>query len=209
MFKQIWQPEMIIEHILARHGKERLNSHYYATTYPDVYAAAERLFGSWKDAIEAAGLDYSKIRRYRTWSRQEVLTEIRAAYELGHSVNSSTMQKNNKPLYMAAIRRFGNWSNAVVAAGIDYPSVRKRRLMTRSHIKRKIFDLYRKGENLSYTHMRKNHQYLLAVGMRKLGGGSWAAVRVECGILTNYRRSPEKRQEQANEGQYDRQQYTA
>ena len=77
MFRQSWRPEMIIAHILYRKDKERLNSHYYATTYPDVYAAAERLFGSWKAAIEAAGLDYSKIRRYKRWSREKVIKQIK------------------------------------------------------------------------------------------------------------------------------------
>ena len=66
MFKKIWYPEMIQNHILSRNGKEPLNSYYYATNYPDVYAAAERIFGSWGSAIEAAGLDYSKIKKYKT-----------------------------------------------------------------------------------------------------------------------------------------------
>lgn len=39
MFQRRWTSEKIISHILAREGVEPLNSHYYATTYPDVYAA--------------------------------------------------------------------------------------------------------------------------------------------------------------------------
>ena len=35
--------------------------------------------------------------------------------------------------------------------------------------------------------MRKNYQYLLAAGMKKLGDDSWAKARRQCGILTNYR----------------------
>ena len=196
MFKRTWHSEMIIEHILSRHGRERLNSHYYATNYPDVYAAADRLFGSWKAAIEAAGLDYSKIRRYRSWSRDKVIRKMKEAYAKDKPINSNAKQKNNKPLYMAAIKRFGNWANAVKAAGIDYRKIRIRRLMDKAEIKREIMQLYRSGVDLSYSNMRKNYQYLLAAGMKKLGGGSWAAARKECGILTNYRRSPEKRQEQ-------------
>ena len=38
MFQRRWTSEKIISHILAREGVEPLNSHYYATTYPDVYA---------------------------------------------------------------------------------------------------------------------------------------------------------------------------
>ena len=64
MFKKIWSPELIGEHIMSRYGQEPLNSHYYATTYPRVYAAAERFFGSWKEAIIACGLDYDEIRKY-------------------------------------------------------------------------------------------------------------------------------------------------
>ena len=148
MFKRIWQPEMIIEHILSRHGRECLNSHYYATTYPDVHAAADRLFGSWKAAIEAAGLDYSKIRRYRSWSREKVIVKINKAHAQGRMINSNAVQKNDKSLYMAAIKRFGNWENAVKAAGIDYRKIRVRRLMTKTEIKREILALYRQGVNL-------------------------------------------------------------
>ena len=197
MFRQTWRPEMIIDHILYRKDKERLNSHYYATNYPDVHAAAERLFGSWKAAIEAAGLDYSKICRYQKWSRDKVIRKIKEAHKQGKPINSVAMQENNKPLYMAAVKRFGNWENAVKAAGINYRKIRIRRLMESDEIKQEIMRLYRSGVNLSYTNMRENYQYLMVAGMKKLGGGSWAVARLECGILTNYRRSPEKRQEQA------------
>ena len=197
MFKQIWQPEMIIEHILARHGRERLNSHYYATTYPEVHAAAVRLFGSWREAIEAAGLDYSKIRRYQKWSRDKVLQQIKEAHAKGKPINSNAMQQNNKPLYMAAIKRFGNWESAVKAAGFSYRKVRVRRSMNKTEIKQEILALYRQGISLSYSNMRENYQYLMVAGAKKLGEGSWALARLECGILTNYRRSPEKRQEKS------------
>ena len=40
MLKKIWTPMLVEEHILARVGKEPLNSYYYATHYPRVYAAA-------------------------------------------------------------------------------------------------------------------------------------------------------------------------
>jgi hypothetical protein len=61
MFYKKWDDTSIINHIMARHGRKPLNSHYYSTRYPAVYAAAERIFGSWKNAIEACGLDYGTI----------------------------------------------------------------------------------------------------------------------------------------------------
>ncbi len=187
MFKKIWYPEMIQNHILSRNGKEPLNSYYYATTYPDVYAAAERTFGSWGSAIEAAGLDYSLIKKYKTWSKQSVLDEIRRLHQDGEPIFSQNAQNNHKDLYMASIKRFGSWGKAVQSAGINYRDIRLRRSMTKEEIKKAIIDLYRKGEDLAYTNMRANHQYLLAAGMKKLGRGSWSSARRQCGILTNYR----------------------
>jgi hypothetical protein len=98
---------------------------------------------------------------------------------------------------MAAIKRFGNWENAVKAAGFSYRKVRVRRSMNKSEIKQEILALYRQGISLSYSNMRENYQYLMVAGAKKLGEGSWALARLECGILTNYRRSPEKRQEKS------------
>jgi len=113
MFKKIWHPDMVIQHILSRSGKEQLNSYYYATTYPDVYAAADREFGGWKNAIEAAGLDYRTIRKYRSWTRQSVILEIQTVHAQGAPINSKAAQDGNKPLYMAAIKRFRNWGQGV------------------------------------------------------------------------------------------------
>ncbi len=187
MFKKIWYPEMIQNHILSRNGKEPLNSYYYATNYPDVYAAAERIFGSWGSAIEAAGLDYSKIKKYKTWSKQSVLDEIRRLHKEGEPIFSQNAQNHHKDLYMASIKRFGSWGKAVQSAGINYRDIRLRRSMTKEEVKKSIIELYRKGEDLAYTNMRANHQYLLAAGMKKLGNGSWSSARRQCGILTNYR----------------------
>ncbi len=192
MFKQIWFPEMIQQHILSRLDKEPLNSHYYATTYPDVYAAAERLFGSWGEAIESCGLDYSLIKKYKSWTRQSVRDEIRRLAQEGEPLFSQHAQDHHKPLYMAAIKRFGNWGKALQAAGLDYKSVRLRRSMSRADIKKEILALFRSGESLSYTNMRKNYLYLQAIAMKKLGDGSWARARRECVILTNYRLQREK-----------------
>lgn len=197
MFKKTWHPQMVVHHIKARVGKEALNSYYYATHYPDVYAAAEREFGSWKEAIEACGIDYNTIRKYRSWTRQSVIHEIRKSAENGESINSQYAQDNKKPLYMAAIKRFRSWGHAVRLAGIDYDQVRLRRSMTKAQIKREILELFRQRVDLSYTNMRQNYQYLLAAGMKKLGNGSWAEARRHCGILANFRLRQEKRGEQS------------
>ncbi len=83
MFRRKWDDVSIINHIMSKHGKKPLNSSYYAANYPAVYAAAERIFGSWKNAIEACGLDYSTIRKYRIWNKETVINEIKKRQKSG------------------------------------------------------------------------------------------------------------------------------
>ncbi len=200
MFQKIWTGELVRQYILDANGREPLNSHYFSTHYPSVYAAAERIFGSWKAAIESAGLDYRKIRKYRIWTRSGVLQTIKQMKKAGKSLSCQTVQNSDKPLYMAAIHRFQSWSQAVRAAGIDYSKIRRRRSMTPEEIKSEILALFRRGEDLAYSNMREKHQYLLAAGMKKLGKGSWAAARRKCGIRRNYRLAKYKFNKQRRNG---------
>ena len=193
MFKKIWTPEMIQDIILSARGKEPLNSHYFSTTHPSVYAAAERLFGSWGNAITACGLDYKAVRKYRVWDKMRIISTIKKRYNHGEPLFCKHVQNNSKPLYMASIHHFKSWGVAVRMAGLDYESIRIRRSMTPDQIRKEIRRLYKSGEDLAYPNMRKNHQYLLAYGMKKLGGGSWAKARRVCGIKENFRLPMSKR----------------
>jgi hypothetical protein len=107
MFYRKWDEISIINHIMSKHGRKPMNSSFYSTYYPAVYAAAERIFGSWKNAIEGCGLDYRKIRKYRIWSKETVIKEIKKRYKLGQSLNSKYAYKSDRPLYMAALKKKG------------------------------------------------------------------------------------------------------
>lgn len=193
MFKKIWTPDMIRDIILSTNGKEPLNSHYFSTTYPQVYAAAERIFGSWGNAITAAGLDYSAIRKYRSWNRMKIVSTIKKRYRHGEPLTSQQVQSEFKALYMASIHHFKSWGEAIKMAGLDYDNIRMRRSLSEDQIRDEIRRLYDNGEDMAYSNMRKNHQYLLAYGMKKLGGGSWAEARRVCGITDNFRLPRDKR----------------
>ncbi len=192
MFRRKWDDKSIINHIMSKYGRKPLNSSYYATNYSAVYAAAERIFGSWRYAIEACGLDYGTIRKYRIWSKEIIIKEIKKRQKSGLSLNSNYTQKNNRALYMAAVKRYKNWGAAVTSAGIDYGKVRLRRSMNKADIKKEILELYRRNVDLAYPNMRKKYQYLLAAGMKKLGNGSWEKARKVCGLHVNFRLSDAK-----------------
>jgi hypothetical protein len=74
--------------------------------------AANRHFGSWKDATAAAG----GVAGPTKWTPERVVEAILAEQEQGLAVNSVAVMKRNKNLYAAGRRRFGTWAAALEAA---------------------------------------------------------------------------------------------
>ena len=171
----------------AKRSGEAFNVYHFMRSYPAILSAAKRAFGSWRKAVEAAGLDYDKVRKYRQWSKGKVLAEIKHLVNAKTSLRSKDVQTKFKALYMAAAKQFGSWGAAVNAAGVDYGKISRRRRMSNAEIKEAILKLHRKGVSLCYQDMRKRHPSILAAATKKLGGGSWVKARRKCGICINYR----------------------
>lgn len=88
-----------------------------------ILGAGRKVFGSWKKAINAAGLNYSKIRKVCIgyWTKPRIIKHIKILEKKGIRLNHKTIrEKGHGALLGAAITRFGCWSNAVEAAGISY-----------------------------------------------------------------------------------------
>lgn len=122
-----WTNDKIITRIreLYAAGNDLSWRHVSLTLDPSLAAAATKSshFGSWKTAIEAAGLDYNRIRRYRDWTNEEVLRSVRDLYAQGKPLNAKTMEQEKITLITAARRRFPSWDQALSAAGLDYRGI--------------------------------------------------------------------------------------
>jgi hypothetical protein len=141
-----WTNERITERIRELYAKgEDLSWRYVSLTLdPSLAAAATKKnhFGSWRAALEAAGLDYDQIRRYRDWSDDEVIRRVRDLYAQGTSLNAKKMEREYITLITAARRRFPSWDRTLQAAGLDY-----RNIVLRAPFKRKR----REGESSTNT----------------------------------------------------------
>jgi hypothetical protein len=90
-----------------------------------LYRAARQKFGSWKAAIEGAGLAYEDVACHtiKYTDREAVLDGVRKRHKQGLTMNPSRLQQgpDRAPgLHEAGRRFFGSWKAAVEAAGIDY-----------------------------------------------------------------------------------------
>lgn len=120
---RIWTRETILAAIRAEaKNGHALNYSSIQERVPSLLRAAERVFGSWGMAVEAAGFDYSSIRRYRLWTRDSVIERIRWWFEKGEDLSWRNVVKVlDPPLAAAALsaHRFTSWDEALQAAGIE------------------------------------------------------------------------------------------
>lgn len=140
-----WDRESVIEAILDRAVKDEP----LAVTKVSPGSLAQwgiRIFGSWTDALRAAGLDPDKYVYVRgpmpatdngtptqtpppapakqMWSKDRVASELRWRVREGKAINMARLKIENRPLHSAVRRHFGGWVMAVLHAGLDPDSHR-------------------------------------------------------------------------------------
>jgi hypothetical protein len=111
--------------VIALIRKYHLEGHSFSmmiTWKKSLLDAANRFFGSWSNAVHAAGFEMPN----RKWSRDVVVAEIQARINSERSL--STYDTDNINLVAAGRRYFGSWKNAIKAAGVKNPKKVKGRI---------------------------------------------------------------------------------
>ena len=85
--------------------------------------------GSWRAAVEAAGLNYEGAAPHqRKWRRPRIVAAITQLHQQDEDLSYTGMKQHHPYLLVAARRAdtFGSWQAAVEAAGLDYAGVTRR-----------------------------------------------------------------------------------
>ena len=178
-----WDKNKIIKGIKKRNKTgSPLNSGAVQQADNNLISAAIRHFGSWKKAIEAAGFDYSKIRKHeRKWNREKVIKEIQKIYKHGKPVNCASIKKSHNSLFNAAVRYIGpSWQEAIELAGLDWSEIRKLQEWDRKRIIKAIQLRKKKGKSLYQSDIRKDDYALYLAGWRYFS--SWGKALEEAGF---------------------------
>jgi hypothetical protein len=185
--EQVWSRERIVRAIRKAHedGEDLLSAEFKRRS-KQLYSAAcaRRYYGSWRRAIESAGLDYDQIRGSHFWSRERILEAIREIRDAGHSLNWSAVNRNHSGLYRAARRRenYGSWQAALEAAGVAGAPKTPVRQWTRRRITEEIRRLHREGQDLSQKAIMASHGALLAAAKSSRYFGTWRRAVEAAGV---------------------------
>lgn len=115
-----WTRKTIIQEIIRREAKGlSLSASRRDGVDTSLYQAAKRVYGSWQEALLAAGIAPERAMPSEKWPPQKILNTIRHLAKRKRPVNIAKVSKRYSGLVPAARRVFGSWPKALAAAGVD------------------------------------------------------------------------------------------
>ena len=177
-----WSKDEVVRSIRELSAKgSLLNSGHIARSHPALAYAGRKYLGSWENAVTAAGLDYSVIRRKSFWNRKRVIERILELNKAKQPLNVSAAETRYGGLVGAATVYFGSWRLAIKAAGFDYTKIKRQKEWSKQAIVKEIRRMRREGVNLATTiPIRAKYRILHAAAVRYFG--SWAAAMKAAGL---------------------------
>ena len=188
MPSRVWTKEKLIAQIQQLHQEGvDLSPTSMQDTHSALFASARSSshFGSWRAAIEAAGLEYSTFKRVKQqWTREEILVRIRGMNAQGHDLLDPRFKTRHRALYLAACahRYFGSWKRAVQAAGLNHEQMRESRVWTQARILRTIQELAVQNKPLGWAFIEEHEPGIYRAARRKENFGSWAGALRAAGV---------------------------
>lgn len=179
-----WTRKTIIEEIKKLYtADEELNYTAAEANHLNLVRAAAWHFGTWRRAVEAAGIDYESLSKYRRWDPQRIVERIRELNEEGADLSWRAVSLEvDPPLAAAALRPngFASWRDAISAAGLDINQVARYQSWDPDRIIKDIKALHKAGKPLSSKAMQVANQPLFCAGRRKFG--SWDDALAAAGL---------------------------
>jgi hypothetical protein len=149
-----------------------------------MYNAARQFFGSWRWALQAAGIDLANLRpASRRLEKHEILDRLRQMHAAGHSMKWTAVCLENRAFAMSVKNAFGSWREGLIVAGLlsDGDVVVGRRRWNPERVIAAIRKRASEGQAITSADVRVEDSPLHAAARRYFG--SWrdalVAARVE------------------------------
>ncbi len=173
-----WTRERIIRHLLDREAEGKRLTVGGEGVDLRLYNAARRIFGSWRNAVKAAGIAPERVLPWERWTPARILTIIRHLAQREPPITLAQKDRRYSNVVSAARRHFGSWSKAVMAAGVDPTRLRRVVPWNQERVIESI--LIRALRNESLVSRFVEPRSLVEAAQRLYG--SWAAAVTAAGL---------------------------
>ncbi|HEY7120497.1 MAG TPA: hypothetical protein VH475_28190 [Tepidisphaeraceae bacterium] len=175
MARLSWDKSQILQTLKKLHkdGKDLSYTQLARRMQPLVSAAAYH-FGSYRSAVEKAGIDYADVVRRPRWTKQHIIKLIKQARREGDDLHWSAVTKRGDELGRAAFaslqkRLFGSWDRALHGAGLDAQEISQYRKWDKDSIVFELKGRHREQEALNSGSVQKEDPGLHAAAVRHFG----------------------------------------
>jgi hypothetical protein len=142
---QRWDDELVLAAIVERH--ERGESLAYTKTPASLTKQGQKRFGSWRDAVTAAGVDYDEVTLARRWTDDELLEALRALRRKSPQLTRTGLLRDR--IGDAAKKRFGGLDRALARARIrNWPRRVRQDVPNKREVLAALRARHRKGESV-------------------------------------------------------------
>jgi hypothetical protein len=171
----VWTREKILRELRRLHkAGHNLSYNGLAKQKQSLVSAAAYHFGSYRQAIEHAGIEYADVLRRPRWTKGRIIALIKQARRGGRDLYWSAVTQQRDELGKAAFaslqpRLFGRWDKALSAAGLDADDVARYRRWTKQSIAYELRSRSRDGEPLNSGAIQTEDPGLHAAAVRHFG----------------------------------------
>lgn len=182
----LWNKQRITAELKRMHrAKAPLSYNALARRNQALLSAAVYHFGSYRKAVEDAGIDYAEILRRPRWTRPRIIALIKQARRRGEPLHWAAVIQRGDELSRAAFaalqrRLFGCWDRALTAAGLDPDEISRYRSWNRSSIVFEIKALAQDHHVLNSGAVQRDDPGLHAAAIRYFG--TWDKALKAAGI---------------------------
>jgi hypothetical protein len=172
-----WNKPRIIAEIQRLHARGTpLSYNAMSERHQSLVSAAAYHFGSYRKAVERAGIEYAEISRRPRWTRQRIIALIKQARRKGEDLHWAAVISRSDDLARAAFaalqpRLFGRWDRALTGAGLDADEISRYRSWNRSSIVFEIKGMAQGEHPLNSGAVQQEDPALHAAAVRYFG--SW------------------------------------
>jgi hypothetical protein len=168
----LWHEKKIIGELRRLHkaGVE-LSYNRLAGRQQALVSAAAYHFGSFRQAVAKAGIDYAAVLRRPRWTKGRIVALIRQARQRGQELHWSAVTQRDGELRRAAFaslqrRLFGQWDKALHASGLDPEDISRYRKWGRSEVVEELKSRARKKSALNSGAIQAHDPGLHAAAVR-------------------------------------------